>query len=122
MITLKTPRGLPVDGPEGLHEDPSPRFSAAEMRDAKSYYDRNGYVIVNAVYSRETCDEIRRLWDKEIKPYRGYMYRQATAKVETHVKNAAGWIMNPILNLQSIHPVSFPSFREFATRRILADG
>src|SRR5262245_59485969 len=101
MIELNTPRGLPVRVPEELHEDPTARFTAAQAELAKSYYAANGYVIVTGLYSAEVCDAIRKLWDDEIKPCDGYIYRQATAKAETHVKNSAGWVMNPILNLQS---------------------
>jgi phytanoyl-CoA hydroxylase len=47
------------------------------------------------------------------------MYRQATAKAERHERKAQGWIMNPILNLQSVDPTKFGRFRDFATERIL---
>lgn len=121
MIDLKTPRGLAVRVPEDLHEDPSPRFATAELEDAKRYYAANGYVIFNGLYSEAVCDAIRGLWDDEVKPYDGYIYRQASAgKAETHVKNGAGWVMNPILNLQSLDPKRFPRFRKLSTEQILA--
>jgi phytanoyl-CoA hydroxylase len=62
---------------------------------------------------------VRRLWEAEVKPFGGFMYRQATAKAEKHIKNDRGWIMNPILNLQSVDPSHFAGFRNFATERIL---
>ena len=121
MISLKTPRGLPVEVPESLHEDPSPRFSVADTAAARAYYEENGYVIFRDLFTPQTCDEMRRLWDRDIKPYKGYIYRQATARAETHIKNANGWIMNPILNLQSVDPVRFAEFRSTSVRRVLAD-
>jgi phytanoyl-CoA hydroxylase len=121
MIELKTPRGLAVRVPEDLSEDPTPRFSLADAQAAREYYLAHGYVVFKSLYSTRTCDTIRRLWDDEVKPYRGYIYRQASSgEAETHVKNAAGWIMNPILNLQSVDPREFPTFRDFSTREILA--
>lgn len=121
MIDLKTPRGLSVRVPEDLDEDPSPRFSVAAAAEARRYYAANGYVIFRSLYPARSCDTIRRLWDEEVKPYDGYIYRQSSAgKAETHVKNSTGWIMNPILNLQSVDPGRFPQFRDFATREILA--
>jgi len=121
MIQLKTPRGLAVRVPENLQEDPSRRFSVDEAREAKQYYTENGYAIFRSLYPANTCDEVRRLWDSEVKPYDGYIYRQASSgKAETHVKNSAGWIMNPILNLQSVDPDRFPGFRDFSTRGVLA--
>jgi len=59
------------------------------------------------------------LWDSEIKPFRGFIYRQATAKAETHSLNARGWVMNPILNIQSLHPGRFGRFRDYVTNNVL---
>jgi len=121
MINLNTPRGLPVLVPEFEQEDPSPKFRMDELQGIKNYYQDNGYVIVKNLISTNDCDRIRQLWDEEIKWFKGFIYRQATAKAERHTKNDNGWIMNPILNLQSIDPVSFPKFREFATNNILTN-
>jgi phytanoyl-CoA hydroxylase len=119
MLELTTPRGLPVRVPEGLSEDPSPRFSADETDNIRTYYQDNGYVIVKSVFSPEVCDTQRKLWEEEVKPFRGYIYRQATAKAERHVFNRNGWVMNPILNLQSVDPRRFRRFRTHATESVL---
>jgi phytanoyl-CoA hydroxylase len=119
MIALTTPRGLPVRVPEVLSEDPSPRFAVHESEKIKAYYQENGYVIVKSVFAPEICDTQRKLWEEEVKPFRGYIYRQATGKVEKHVLNDRGWVMNPILNLQSVDPRRFGKFRTFATESLL---
>jgi phytanoyl-CoA hydroxylase len=120
MIELATPRGLPVNVPEVLAEDAAPRFAPHEAEKLRAYYEENGYVIVKSLFSPEVCDAQRRLWEKEVKPFAGYIYRQATAKAERHVFNEKGWVMNPILNLQSVDPKYFRGFREHATERVLA--
>jgi phytanoyl-CoA hydroxylase len=122
VIELKTPRGLPVRVPEELSEDPSARFVVGDAKNAKEYYERYGYVILHGLFSAETCDQARNLWNDEIKPHNGHIYRQATAKAERHVKNKNGWVMNPILNLQSVDPRHFPDFRKFSTHSILSHG
>ena len=94
MIALTTPRGLPVAVPETVAEDPSPRFTAHEPDRIKAYYREHGYVVVKSVFSPEVCDTQRSLWEQEVKPFRGYIYRQATGKVEQH-----------ILNPTNLHPV-----------------
>ncbi len=119
MIKLKTPRGLPVDVPETLSEDPSPKFDLGDVRAIKAYYDVNGYVVVRGLFSAELCREVRGLWDSDIKPFRGFMYRQATAKAERHTLNENGWVMNPILNIQSLNPRPFRRFRDFVTANVL---
>jgi phytanoyl-CoA hydroxylase len=120
MINLTTPRGLPVPVPESLAEDPSRRFAVCEADELKAYYEENGYVIVKSVLAPEVCDTQRRLWEEEVKPFGGYIYRQATAKAERHIFNENGWVMNPILNLQSVDPKHFRRFRAYATESVLA--
>jgi phytanoyl-CoA hydroxylase len=122
MIELKTPRGLPVRVPETESEDTSPKFTLDDLAGFRQYYEANGYAILRGLISAEQCDRIRELWNTEVKPFDGFMYRQATAKVERHVKNDRGWVMNPILNLQSVNPTNFPRFRQYATQNILTDA
>ncbi len=122
MIELKTPRGLPVQVPVNESEDPSPKFDVSDLDNFRKYYEDNGYAVLRGLVSAEQCDRIRGLWNTEVKPFDGFMYRQATGKLERHIKNAQGWIMNPILNLQSVNPSRFPEFRDYATRHILTDA
>jgi len=119
MIKLQTPRGLSVNVPETRDEDQSPHFEVHDRRAIAAYYAANGYVIVRGVVPQGDCDRIRLLWEQEVKPDCGFMYRQATAKAERHERNAQGWIMNPILNLQSVDPTKFGRFRDFAIGQIL---
>ena len=120
MLELKTPRGLQVRVPENMAEDPSSRFELGDWERITTYYEENGYVILKGLLSKEQCTQIRHLWESEVKPFEGFMYRQATARAERHVRNGQGWIMNPILNLQSVNPARFPRFRDYATNHILA--
>jgi phytanoyl-CoA hydroxylase len=119
MIELQTPRGLKVAVPESPAEDLSPKFDLADREAIKSYYRDNGYAIVRSLIPSADCDRLRALWASEIKPSHAYIYRQVTQKAERHVFNERGWIMNPILNLQSVDPRRFPNFRDFAVQRIL---
>jgi phytanoyl-CoA hydroxylase len=119
MIELRTPRGLPVAVPETEAEDPSPKFDWLEREAIVRYYRDNGYVVVRDALAPQVCDAVRALWDSEIKPSRNFIYRQATAKAERHILNDRGWVMNPILNLQSVDPIKYPRFRAFATEQVL---
>jgi phytanoyl-CoA hydroxylase len=119
MIELRTPRGLRVQVPENISEDPSPRFGVEQAAALKQYYSQHGYVIVTGLVDPACCEQLRSLWASEVKPSDAFIYRQATAKAERHQFNAQGWVMNPILNLQSVDPKRYPRFRSFATDRIL---
>lgn len=120
MLSLRTPNGLRVDTPETLAEDPSPRFGVDEPDAIRTYYGVNGYVVVKGLLPAVDCDRMRALWDSEVKPFDGKMYRQATARLEAHRLNGKGWVMNPILNLQSVDPSKFPDFRRHAREQILS--
>lgn len=119
MIALKTPNGINVNVPENAEEDVSKKFSMYDIVNAKKYYDDNGYVIFRQVFEPELCDSIRNLWDREIKSSKKFIYRQATAKSEKNVINKNGWVMNPILNIQSMNPKNFGIFRKNAVKKIL---
>jgi phytanoyl-CoA hydroxylase len=123
MIQLKTPRGLPVSVPESDLEDPSPKFGMSELADFAAYYAANGYAVLRGGIPEATCDGIRQLWNSEVKPSSRPIYRQANQRVERHTFNDQGWVMNPILNLQSVDPQAYPAFRKFAAERVLtAEG
>lgn len=120
MIELKTPNGLAVQVPETDGEDPSQKFSVDQASEAKDYYDKFGYVVFRGIIEKKDCTDAMRLWAEEVKPSSQFIYRQATAKPEKHVFDSHGWVMNPILNLQSINPRHFPGLRKHAVERVLS--
>ena len=112
MIQLYTPNGLRTEVPETKAEDNTPRFNIEkDTVGAINYYRENGYVIFSGCVSQESCNKLRDLWEKNIKSYKGKIYRQTTAKAEKNILNDNGWIMNPILNLQSLNPYLFGDLR-----------
>ena len=121
MISLKTPNGLGVEVSETSSEDVSTKFSLDQKREASEYYKTNGYVIFKGVIDKKVCEAIRSAWEEEVKPSTKYIYRQATAKSELNVVNEKGWVMNPILNLQSLNPKYFRRLRESAVNNVLAN-
>ena len=122
MIELLTPNGLRTKVPENLSEDNSPRFDVNnDLTDALSYYNDNGYVIFSNCVSKKICDELRKLWDESIKRYKGKIYRQTTAKAEKNLFNNNNWVMNPILNLQSLNPNLFSNLRTKVDQNVFSN-
>lgn len=119
MISLKTPNGLDVEVPETSSEDVSIKFTLEQKREASEYYKAHGYVIFKGVIDKKVCKAVRSAWEAEVKPSKKYIYRQATAKSELNVLNKNGWVMNPILNLQSLNPKYFGEIRESAVNDVL---
>ena len=118
MINLYTKSKIQVHVPENLDEDISPRFKISEKEQAKEYYDKNGYVIFEKLINQEYCDLIRYNWDKYIKNYKGKIYRQTGGKAEKNQLNEKNWIMNPVLNIQSLETKKFKEFKIFIEKNI----
>ncbi|MDA7594118.1 phytanoyl-CoA dioxygenase family protein [Candidatus Pelagibacter sp.] len=123
MIVLNTPNGFSVDVPENINEDTSIRFNInSETEQALKYYKDNGYVIFSKLVTAQNCIKIRKIWEKDIKPYQGTIYRQTTAKAEKNLFNKNNWIMNPILNLQSLNPNIFNDLRNAVESEIFSNN
>ena len=122
MIHLHTPNGFNVEVPENQNEDTTPKFDVnLEAEAAVKYYKNNGYVIFSDCVSNESCEQIRDLWEKSVKPYKGTIYRQVTGKAEKNLFNKNNWIMNPILNLQSLNPNLFGDLRNLVDSKIFSN-
>lgn len=111
MLQYPTRNGLPCSTPEHQEEDPTPKFLPADSEQAASYYRENGYVVFKNIISPSLCRQFMEFWQKEVKPYQGFIYRQTTAMAEKNTLNGNGFVMNPILNLQSLDPKHFQGLR-----------
>lgn len=121
MIRLRTPNGIEVDVPEKSGEDISKKFGIHDTSAAKKYFKEFGYVVFKKVFDERLCSEVKAAWDQELKPSNRYIYRQATARSEKNKYNDNGWVMNPILNLQSLNPRRFGKLRSTAVNEILCN-
>lgn len=69
---------------------------AAVATDFRRFYDENGYVVVPGLVASDLCDEAMECFRREIKPYKGHLYRQASALAERHLFDSAGSVLNSI--------------------------
>jgi len=122
MLVFPTKNNLNCITPENEEEDPTPKFLLSENEKALIYYKENGYVVFKSLLSSIQCQELMSCWQSEVKPYQGYIYRQATAKAEKNILNDKGFVMNPILNLQSLDPKYFDGLRSTFERAVLSNS
>src|SRR6476646_962380 len=106
---IKDPVGRDIAIPSCTDED-TPYFSRDQRDEIQRYYRDNGYVVIRNLVPREQCEAARRYFDREVKPYKGFIYRQATANPERHDFTANGMMVNPTLNIQSLNQRRFPRF------------
>lgn len=82
--------------------------------DRKKYYADNGYILYPGLIDSSMCDRAIQAFADEVKPYRGYLYRQASADPEKHKFTSAGSILNSLLNPVSVNGGKFPGFRRIS--------
>jgi phytanoyl-CoA hydroxylase len=87
----------------------------------RSYYEREGYVVVRGLIGPNECDHAQAIFEREVKPTDSFIYRQATANPERHVYTRYGYMLNSILNVQSLDPGRFPEFRKTGTSLITSN-
>jgi phytanoyl-CoA hydroxylase len=111
-LKLPSPHGPGIDVPVDV-DDASDPYLALKSGDAvRDYYARHGYVVIRGLIPPDLCDEARRAFDREVKPFDGYIYRQASAVPETNKFTPNGFVINSILNIQDLDRGRFPTFRE----------
>ncbi|WP_250517606.1 phytanoyl-CoA dioxygenase family protein [Caballeronia sp. INDeC2] len=115
MYKILSPIGTEVEIPETASQN-STTFDLIDLADAKRYYEENGYVVVRGVVDEAVCDSIRNAFDITVKRYPGYIYRQATANPEKNRINEYGFVMNPLLNLQSLGETEFAPLKKLAVK------
>lgn len=81
----------------------------------RRYYDDHGYVVIRGLIDAAMCDHLQAAFSEQVKPFEGFIYRQASAIPERHVFTAHGYMLNSILNIHAVDPRQFPRFRRLGT-------
>lgn len=125
MIELQTPGKIKTSVPETEIEDDSIKYDfdkENQVQEGIKFYNENGYVIFKSILTNKICQNLRELWEKEVKSHKGKIYRQTTAKAEKNKFNENDWIMNPIVNLQSLNPKFFSGLRGYCEENIFSSN
>ena len=106
------PLGNPLSVPTAIDESTDPYLALKSDEAVRKYYDDNGYVVRRSLLPGALCDELLQHFKEEVKPYKGYIYRQASANPEKHKFTEHNYMLNSILNIQSVSSHTFPKFRK----------
>jgi len=74
-------------------EDDYPYFGLEQVEDIRKYYDENGYVVVRGVLAPGLCDDATSSFEAEVKPFGGFICRQASGNPERHVFTNEGFMV-----------------------------
>lgn len=107
---IKDPADIDVRIPAHIMEDYQ-YVTFEQSKDIYEYYTENGYVVVRDLIPKELCDKALTMFAREVKPFSGFMYRQATGNPERHVFTECGLMLNSILNIQSLNTSRFGGFQ-----------
>ena len=110
-FSIPAPHGGQIDIPTLPSDETIVYPTMAEPAAVREYYSREGYVVVRGLIEHSACDQLRAVFDGEVKPFDGYIYRQASANPERHVRTEFGYMLNSILNIHAVDPRFFPGFR-----------
>jgi phytanoyl-CoA hydroxylase len=112
-MVVTTPTGASLVVPITRADDFA-YFRIDQIDEIRRYYADYGYVVIRDLIPKEVCRTARQHFEQEVKPFKGFIYRQASANPERNAFSADGFMMNPILNVQSMDPRAFPHFRHSA--------
>jgi phytanoyl-CoA hydroxylase len=121
MHTILSPIGTEIKIPEIASEN-GKSFGLDELESARAYYDENGYAVVRSAIDAQACDSLRSAFEQTVKRYPGYIYRQTTQNPEKNNINQYGFMMNPILNLQSLSDTNFAPLKTQAMKVFASDA
>jgi phytanoyl-CoA hydroxylase len=110
-FAIRDPAGREFRIPASLDEDYE-YFSCAQGGAIRDYFDANGYVVVRGLVPPQYCESALRWFRDEVAPSNRYVYRQTTANPERHIFTPHGYMLNPILNVQSLGGRHYPRFRQ----------
>jgi phytanoyl-CoA hydroxylase len=108
---IAAPTGDVATIPHDLSED-FKYFDLSQSSQLRSYYLQNGYAVIRDAISSDLCDAARAAFGAEVKPYQGFLYRQTTGNPEKNSFSAHSFVLNPILNIQSLPDAIFPKLRK----------
>lgn len=111
LYKTNSPEGCKIAIPVNVDRTSDPYTQLTDSVDIRHYYEEYGYVVIRNLIPGELCDRAKQAFEREVKPYEGYLYRQASGNPEKHIFTEHGYMLNSILNIQDLETKKFPNFK-----------
>jgi len=95
-------------------------YKPAELLDARSHFDAEGYVVLRGLIEPWKCDAVLANFDREVRQSKVPILRQKEMTYEANRFNSDGFLENPIFNIQDLETRRFGSFKK-ATLDLVTD-
>jgi hypothetical protein len=117
MLRTHVRYGLSIEYelPVAIEETCDESFEDGRHSNAYERYAEFGYVIARKIIPTSLCESVVAGFRKEVKPFRGALLRQASARLSTHQFTPDGFMANALLG---VHELAEPAFRQFRTNAI----
>lgn len=109
---INAPNGALVRIPNTVNDENDIYRHLNSDASIKAYYDEHGYVVFRDLIPSNLCATSLNAFQKDVKNYAGYIYRQATANPERHRFTQRGHMENSILNIQDLSSRHFHEFKK----------
>jgi len=108
---ISAPHGGAIRIPAHVDSVDDPYSGLVTLEQRRAYYASHGYIVIRKLLPARVCDAVRHAYEREVKPYPGHLYRQASANPERHVTTPQGHVLNSLLNIQDFDSRRFAEFR-----------
>ncbi len=112
LFSIKSPVNNEIKIPINVDEKDDIYNKLKTATDIRNYYDENGYVVLRNLIPSELCEQAHSFFQTEVKPYNGYLYRQASGNPEQHIFTYHNYMLNSLLNIQDLSTHRFPNFKK----------
>lgn len=110
QLQVLAPDGKTIQTPFRFQPESDPYLALNTIDKQKEYYKTQGYLVTRNLIPTDICDRIVQSFEREVKPYPGYIYRQTSSLPEKHQLSENGHILNSIKHIQDLNPKSFKRF------------
>lgn len=118
MSDLRTVRG-PCGDPVEVPVTSAGSSGAVTQDEWRQAMERDGYVVVRGAIPVERCAAVRETFERDVRPHRGFLFRQTTGRPERNRFDEHGHLANPIHDVQDVPP-ALEAFRR-ACLELLGD-
>jgi phytanoyl-CoA hydroxylase len=115
-FAIEAPHGKTIQIPVDFVPENDIYSNLKTEAQVKKYYEDNGYVVLRGLIPTNLCDDARKAFESEVKPYNDFIYRQASANPEKHKFTEHNYMLNSILNVQDLDKSKFLNFNQFGTQ------
>ena len=109
--TIPSPNGTNFEIPTGYDPATDVYYNLRDKERIRDFYQKNGYVIQRGLIPPEMCDAVMDAFKREVKPYKGSLYRQASGNPERHVLKDNNFMINAVMNIQDLQKDKFGNFQ-----------